>query len=95
MHDPQTIADGARTPSASPLTFAHIKEMACDIVTASDKTLLEIARFYLERMKVLVEPTGCLSLAPIWEGTVPVKGKKIGVVISGGNTDVRNLYRKS
>ncbi len=91
VKDPITIADGARTPSASALTFAHIQAHVDDVVTVADSTLVECTKFYAERMKVLVEPTGCLSLAAAWEGKVDVRGKRVGVVVSGGNVDLSRL----
>jgi threonine dehydratase len=91
VKDPITIADGARTPSASALTFAHIQAHVDDVVTVTDATLVECTKFYAERMKLLIEPTGCLSLAAAWEGKVDVSGKKVGVVVSGGNVDLTRL----
>lgn len=91
VKDPITIADGARTPSASALTFAHIQAHVDDVVTVTDATLVECTKFYAERMKLLIEPTGCLSLAAAWEGKVDVSGKRVGVVVSGGNVDLTRL----
>lgn len=90
-HNPETIADGARTPSASELTFSIIKQNVFDMLSVKDSTLIECTKFYAERMKIIVEPTGCLSLAALWENQVDVSGKKVGVIISGGNVDLATL----
>lgn len=90
-HNPDTIADGARTPSASDLTFSIIKQNVFDMLSVKDATLIECTKFYAERMKIIVEPTGCLSLAALWENQVDISGKKIGVIISGGNADLATL----
>lgn len=90
-HNPETIADGARTPSASELTFSIIKQNIFDMLSVKDSTLIECMKLYAERMKIIVEPTGCLSLAALWENQVDVSGKKVGVIISGGNVDLATL----
>lgn len=88
---PNTIADGARTPSASPLTFGIIKELVDGVVTVSDRSLLEVTHFMFHRMKLVVEPTGALALAALWEGKLKFPGGRVGVTVSGGNCDVVNL----
>jgi threonine dehydratase len=87
-HNPETVADGARTPSLGSLTFplvlAHVSAMA----TVDDPTLLR-AMFYLwERLKLVVEPTGALAAAAVLEGRVDVRGMRVGVILSGGNVDL-------
>lgn len=89
VNNPQTIADGARTPSLGRLTFAIIKERAAGMLTASDEELVRTMRFLWERMKIIVEPTGVLGLAPLFHGRVDIKGKRVGVILSGGNVDLR------
>jgi threonine dehydratase len=86
VKNPKTIADGARTPSLGELTFAVIKERVADMHTATDDELVRAMRFVMERMKLVVEPTGVLGLAAVMNGGV--KGKRIGVVLSGGNVDL-------
>jgi threonine dehydratase len=88
---PDTIADGARTPSLSPLTFAVIRRHAHDIVTVPDEALIETMRFVWERMKLVVEPTGVLALAALFTGRIDAKGKRVGVILSGGNVDLRKV----
>lgn len=88
---PATIADGARTNSIGDITFALIREHVDQMTTAKDETLVEACRFYWERMKLIVEPTGALSVAAIYEGKVDVKGKRVGIVISGGNADLSQM----
>jgi threonine dehydratase len=83
----RTIADGAQTPALGELTFPIIKRLVSDIVTVSDAQLLAQMRLFATRMKIVVEPTGCLAAAAVLNKVVPVAGKRVGVIISGGNAD--------
>ncbi len=83
-----TIADGARTLSMSPLTFALAQRYVHDIVSVPDASLIDAMRFVWERLKLVVEPTGVLGLAAAMSGAVPVRATRVGVVISGGNVDL-------
>ncbi len=85
---PKTLADGAQTQQLGELTFAIIKRDVTGIVTPSDEQLVDEMRFYAERMKMIVEPTGCLSLAGARHGGVDIKGARVGILISGGNVDL-------
>ena len=85
---PMTIADGARTTSLGKLTFAIIQKNVDDFLTVTDEELLQTMFFLWERMKMLVEPTGALAACALLEGKIDAKGKKVGVVISGGNVDL-------
>jgi threonine dehydratase len=92
-HNPDTIADGARTHSLGQLTFPLVLRYVHDMVTVSDAELVR-AMFYLwERMKIVVEPTGALGAAGLFERGLPVAGKRVGVVLSGGNVDLKLLAR--
>jgi threonine dehydratase len=88
---PRTIADGAQTQHLSPLTFAIIRRDVSDILTASDSELIECMRFFAARMKMLVEPTGCLGFAAARRIKDQIKGQRVGVVLSGGNVDLTRL----
>ncbi|MFL6712250.1 MAG: threo-3-hydroxy-L-aspartate ammonia-lyase [Sulfurifustis sp.] len=88
---PETIADGARTVHLGKHTFAVIRETVDDIVTVSDRQLVETMRFLAERMKIIVEPTGALAAAAVLQGVIPVMGKRVGVLVSGGNVDVTSF----
>ena len=85
---PRTIADGAQTQHLGQLTFGIIRRDVRDILTVSDAQLVESMRFYAERMKLVVEPTGALSLAGAQHGGLALKGLRVGVIISGGNVDL-------
>jgi threonine dehydratase len=86
--NPETIADGARTPSLGTLTFAMVMAHVHDMMTVTDKELA-LTMFYLwERMKIVVEPTGALAATAALSGRVDLRGKRVGVVISGGNLDM-------
>ena len=87
-HVPQTLADGAQTQAVGTRNFAVLQQLVSDVVTVSDAQLVSAMRFFAERMKMIVEPTGCLAAAAALEGIVPVRGKRVGVLISGGNIDL-------
>jgi threonine dehydratase len=88
---PKTIADGAQTPALGHKTFAIIRALVEDIVTASDAQLVEAMRFFVERMKIVVEPTGCLAASAALNSLVPIEGNRVGVILSGGNVDPKAL----
>ncbi len=85
---PKTIADGAQTQHSGQLTFPVIQQLVKAIVTVSDAQLVQAMRFFAERMKMVVEPTGCLGAAAALQGVVPVRGRRVGVIVSGGNVDI-------
>jgi threonine dehydratase len=85
---PKTIADGAQTQHAGQLTFPVIRALVDDIVTVSDGDLVGAMRFFAERMKLVVEPTGALGAAAAFERKVDIAGQRVGVIISGGNIDL-------
>ncbi len=85
---PQTIADGAQTQHLGVHTFPVIRRLVNDIVTVSDAELVSAMKFFASRMKMVVEPTGCLAAAAVFEGKVDVRDKRVGVLISGGNVDL-------
>lgn len=85
---PRTIADGAQTQALGNLTFAIIRRDIDDIVTATDDELRTSQRLFAERMKLVVEPTGALSLAAAISMKSQLEGKRVGIIISGGNVDL-------
>lgn len=85
---PDTIADGAQTQQLGELTFSVIKEHVDDIITVSDEELITAMKFFAERMKIVVEPTGCLGLAGALSLQHQITGRRIGVIVSGGNVDL-------
>ncbi|MBK5106099.1 MAG: threo-3-hydroxy-L-aspartate ammonia-lyase, partial [Burkholderiales bacterium] len=96
-HNPDTIADGARTPSLGSITFPLVLHYVHDMVTVSDAELLRSMFWIWERMKIVVEPTGVLAAAALLEAKLgshhDIKGKRVGIVISGGNADIKALCR--
>jgi threonine dehydratase len=88
VHNPPTIADGARTPSLGKITFPLVRENVDDMVTVADDDLVRAMRFVWERMKLVVEPTGVLALAAAMQGKVEITGRRVGVILSGGNVDL-------
>lgn len=89
VHNPDTIADGARTPYLGKVTFPIILENVDDMMTVSEKSILKAMFFLWERMKLVVEPTGALALSALLDKTIEVPDKNVGVVISGGNVDLQ------
>lgn len=85
---PKTIADGAATAFLGARTFPIIKRLARDIVTVSDDALVTEMRFLAERMKIVVEPTGCLAAAAAMAAGSEIAGQRVGVILSGGNVDL-------
>jgi threonine dehydratase len=85
---PHTIADGAQTQAAGALTFPVIQRLVRRVVTVSDAQLVTTMRFFAERMKMVVEPTGCLAAAAVLEGVVEARHQRVGVILSGGNVDL-------
>lgn len=90
---PDTIADGAQTQQVGKLTLPIIQAHVKDIVTVSDDQLRTQMRFFVERMKIVVEPTGCLGAAAVMNRIVDVAGARVGVIVSGGNVDPDSLCR--
>ncbi len=91
---PDTIADGAQTQHVGSLPFPVIQRHVRDIVTVSDAQLVETMRFFASRMKLIVEPTGCLGAAAVFNNKAfDLRGKRVGVIISGGNVDLANFCR--
>jgi threonine dehydratase len=92
---PRTIADGAQTQASGSLTFPVIQALVAGIATVSDAALVRAMRFFAERMKLVVEPTGALAAAAAFEGAAaalpgvgPLAGRRVGVIVSGGNVDL-------
>ncbi len=93
IETPKTIADGAQTQHSGELTFPVIQRLVKGIVTVSDAQLIRTMRFFAERMKMVVEPTGCLAAAALLEGVVQARGQRVGVIVSGGNVDLAACAR--
>ena len=90
---PRSIADGAIVTHVGSHNFPIIKDLVDDIVTVSDAQLVNAMRFFAERMKMVVEPTGCLGAAAAFHGLHPIAGKRVGVILSGGNVDLAVFAR--
>jgi threo-3-hydroxy-L-aspartate ammonia-lyase len=100
VHNPDTIADGARTPSLGSITFPLVMKYVNDMVTVTDEMLLRSMFFLWERLKIVVEPTGALAAAALLNGQIQTHLNKIqarkvhpriGVIISGGNVDLQHI----
>ena len=91
VDNPKTVADGARTPSLGALTFPLVLAHVSDMATVDDPTLLKTMFYLWERLKLVVEPTGALGAAAAMEGATPIRGARVGVVLSGGNVDLAQV----
>jgi threo-3-hydroxy-L-aspartate ammonia-lyase len=93
VHNPETIADGARTSSLGQYTFPLIRKHVDDMLTVSDEDLVRTMRFVWSRLKLVVEPTGVLGLAALFNGRITCRDRRIGVILSGGNVDLATALR--
>ncbi|MCU1383920.1 MAG: tdcB [Acidobacteria bacterium] len=91
VDNPKTVADGARTPSLGSLTFPLVLQYVADMATVDDPALLKTMFYLWERLKMVVEPTGALGAAAALDGTTPVRGQRVGIVLSGGNVDLTQV----
>jgi threonine dehydratase len=89
VHNPDTVADGARTPSLGKYTFPLVLHYVNDMVTVSETAILRTMSFLWERLKIVVEPTGALAASALLEGIISMPNARIGVIISGGNVDLK------
>ncbi len=90
---PRTIADAAQSRSLGQHTFPVLQQLDARVVTVSDAQLVDAMKFFAARMKLVVEPTGCLAAAAVFSGQLDVRGKRVGIVLSGGNIDLERLAR--
>ncbi|HET7546543.1 MAG TPA: threo-3-hydroxy-L-aspartate ammonia-lyase [Usitatibacter sp.] len=91
VDNPVTIADGARTQSLGAITFPLVLRHVHDIITVSDEEIVAAMRFLWERMKLVVEPTGALAAAGVLSGRVQVRDARVGIILSGGNVDLKAI----
>jgi threonine dehydratase len=91
IQPPATIADGMRNQQPGALTFPVLRANAEDVLTVSDREIIEALRFLLFRLKILVEPTGAAAVAAVLFGKIPADLRRIGVILSGGNIDTQTL----
>ncbi|GGP27119.1 threo-3-hydroxy-L-aspartate ammonia-lyase [Silvimonas amylolytica] len=90
---PKTIADGAQTGYLGALNFPIIRDQVNDILTVTDTQLVDCMRFAASRMKLVIEPTGCLGFAGARAMGRQLEGQRVGVIVSGGNVDLADLAR--
>lgn len=90
VENPQTIADGTRTPSLGQITFPLVRRYVDDMRTVSEEAIMAAVRFFFYRMKLVVEPSGALGLAALLSGVVGGDGR-VGVIVSGGNIDAPTM----
>jgi len=88
IETPKTIADAAQSRSLGQHTFPVLQRLGARVVTVTDDQLVDTMKFFAARMKLVVEPTGCLGAAAVFNGQLDVRGKRVGIVLSGGNIDL-------
>ncbi|WP_281718572.1 threo-3-hydroxy-L-aspartate ammonia-lyase [Pandoraea apista] len=93
IETPHTIADGAQTQHLGKYTFPVIRSLVDDILTVTDDELVKTMTFFASRMKIVVEPTGCLAAAAVLHGKADVRGKRVGILLSGGNVDMERFAK--
>jgi threonine dehydratase len=81
------VDDAAQSRHLGEYTFPVLRALVAGILTVSDAELVETMRFLAARMKIVVEPTGCLAVAAVLHGKLDVQGRRVGIVLSGGNVD--------
>jgi len=91
--DPHTIADGLRTTSIGARNFAVIREKVDQIVAVSETDIIDAMRFVWERVKIVIEPSSAVAVAPLLNGTVATSGGRVGVILSGGNVDLEPMFQ--
>lgn len=84
---PDTIADGQQTTAPGRLTFPIVKELCTGFLTVSDDAIRGAMRFAFERLKLIVEPSGASALAALLDDAHQLRGRRVGVILSGGNVD--------
>ncbi len=90
---PKTIADGAQTTFPGKLTFPIMQALVSQVLIVTDAELIEAMKFFVSRMKIVVEPTGCLAAAAVFGKQIDLTGKRVGVILSGGNVDPQALAK--
>jgi threonine dehydratase len=88
IETPKTIADAAQSRNLGHHTFPVLRQLGVRVLTASDPQLIDAMKFFASRMKLVVEPTGCLAAAAVMNGALDVRGLRVGIVLSGGNIDL-------
>jgi threonine dehydratase len=87
---PKTVADGLLT-SLGPLTFPIIRDHVEQIVTVSERGIVDAMKFIWERAKLVIEPSAAVAVGVLWERKIDLSGLKVGVILSGGNVDLEKL----
>jgi threo-3-hydroxy-L-aspartate ammonia-lyase len=95
VSNPDTIADGARTPSLGKITFPLVLQNVDDMVTVSEDAIVSTTLLLWSRLKLVVEPTGALAAAALLDHVVEARGKRVGVILSGGNVDFESVLARA
>jgi threo-3-hydroxy-L-aspartate ammonia-lyase len=93
VHNPDTIADGARTPYLGSITFPLVRQHVDSMITVDEAEIVTAMSLLWNRTKMIVEPTGAMSLAGLLSGKIEVRGARVGVVLSGGNVDLLSALK--
>jgi threo-3-hydroxy-L-aspartate ammonia-lyase len=91
VHNPETLADGLRTPSLGRITFPLVRAHVAEMRTVSEAQIVDAMRFLWTRMKLVIEPSGAVPLAALLAAGDALKGLRVGAILSGGNVDVASV----
>jgi threonine dehydratase len=91
---PATIADGLRTRFVGERNLAVMRQYVYDMTTVTEEEIVATLRFVWQRLKIIIEPSSAVALAPLFTGRYPAPGRRVGVILSGGNVDPFNLPRE-
>ncbi|MCA9728125.1 MAG: pyridoxal-phosphate dependent enzyme, partial [Candidatus Eisenbacteria bacterium] len=92
-HPPDTIADGLRTRFLGERNFRVLREHVAGVATVDDADILQAVRWLWIRLKLFIEPSAAVGLAALLQGAIPVAGRRVGVILSGGNADPMAVAR--
>jgi threonine dehydratase len=95
VSNPDTIADGARTPSLGKITFPLVLQNVHDMVAVSEDAIVSTTLLLWSRLKLVVEPTGALAAAALLDHVVEARGQRVGVILSGGNVDFESVLARA
>lgn len=90
--NPATIADGLRTTSIGERNFAVIKNRVSKIVAVSEQEIVDAMRFVWERIKIVIEPSSAVAVAPVLNGQIGARSLRVGIILSGGNVDLSSYF---
>jgi threonine dehydratase len=90
-HVPNTIADGLRTRQIGNLNLTVMQKFVADMIRVSEQEIVDTLKFVWQRLKIVIEPSAAVALAPVFSGKYQTSGERVGVILSGGNVDIADI----